>query len=181
MRLIIFEIDILNKLNLFKMNIDVMRYTLPEFLTYSDLINFSMMNKKTYDLMKNSLVSKRKRIVEKLKEMYPLIVLETFGINNLLFGENVIWNPKWLGATDYIDRVYIDELKNVFSYGIDEYQRPFIFYKSNNTLLVAFQRYTDATLFVVIDPDGDLRPIIKGRCSLNEEFSKDLREFIQTS
>jgi hypothetical protein len=162
------------------MNADVMRYILPNFLEFGDLLNFSMVDKNSYRLLKNSLFAKRERTLNKLKTKYPTTVLDTVGINHLLFGEEVVWNNSWLGATQYIDRVRPKHLSSTFSYGEDLYNRSFIFYKTDQGVMVLFQRYTNGEGFVAIDPLNVFPDVIDSRCYLSAEFAADLKIFFKS-
>lgn len=163
------------------MNQDILRYYLPQFLNYKDFLNFCIMDRETYKLMEKSLCAKRTQIIEHLKNTFPLRVLDLVGLNKLLFGEKTEWDDKWMGNTQYIDRVRAKDLTHNVCYGIDCYERPFIFYKIDNYVFVIFKRYSDSGMFVVIEPLTGFPLIMKGRCALDDELAKDLKEFFNNS
>ena len=164
---------------------DILRYRFPDFLSYRDLVNFSLVDKETYNLMNNVLKQKKLEIIDKINNTFPNRIVDMVGRNNLLLAEKLEWDDKWLGNTDYIDRVVFDDLSNTFSYGVDRYRRPFIFVRmrrlknNNNFIIVIFQRYTDGGTYVAIDPLNGIHHSIKeGYVAINKDFQKILSNLI---
>jgi hypothetical protein len=119
---------------------------------------------------------------ENLLEYFPHRILDIIGQNgeNNLRKNKIVWKPLWMGQTDYIDRIFVDELENNFSYGVDHYNRSFIFVKVGKSVIVIFQRYSDdKNMYVAINPDGLIYDkIIRGRCYIDNEFHQELKEYI---
>jgi len=116
---------------------------------------------------------------EDLSEYFPERILDIVGENNL-YGKKIKWNALWMGCTDYIDRIFHNELENDFSYGVDHYNRSFIFVKVNTSVIVIFQRYSDdKNMFVAVNPDGKIyNDVIRGRCYIDDEFAQVLKDYI---
>lgn len=116
---------------------------------------------------------------EDLLEYFPQDILDIVGEDNLR-GNKIKWNALWMGYTDYIDRIFSDELENNFSYGVDHYNRSFIFVKVKDSVIVIFQRYTDdKNMYVAINPDGKIyEELIRGRFYIDNEFNQVLTKYI---
>lgn len=102
------------------------------------------------------------------------------GKNKFLNAKQIKWNEKWMGSTQYIDSARITDFpdKNQIYYGIDSYQRAFIFVKIQNCLLSIFQRYTDANTFVVVEPTGKMNKFLGGQVAINDELRLKLKNII---
>ena len=67
---------------------------------------------------------------------------------------------------------------NQIYYGIDSYQRSFIFVKVENHLLSIFQRYTERNMFVVIEPTQKMEDFLEGQVVINEELKLKLKNLL---
>ena len=102
---------------------DIIRYKLPDFLSAKDTFRVSLTNKANFENMKGRVDEKRSW--EKICKMFPENIIEIVGKERFLKGKYVEWQERWLGGTQYIDRIYPEDLEDNLSYGIDSYGRFF--------------------------------------------------------
>lgn len=90
--------------------------------------------------------------VDKLKCFDQPLINEIFSSYKCLISHpQVINTKKFIGGTDYIDRVRLDDMKGNIMWGIDVWKRPFISIsghsdksKPRDFVFTIFQRYTDS-------------------------------------
>ena len=140
---------------------DIFRYILPKHLDYIDLLNLSVSNKNMYEFMKEELVKKRIVKQKRVKELFDEDTIDMVGKNRLLLGKEIPWDNKYLGDTDYIERVNYSDFENdnnCIFFGKDLYDRTFMFVKvrtlNNKSLLIIFQRYTGLKMFICLDENN---------------------------
>ena len=130
---------------------DIIRYKLPDFLSAKDTMKLSLTNKANFENMKGRVDEKRRW--EKICKMFPENIIDIVGKERFLKGKYVEWQERWLGGTQYIDRIYPEDLEENLSYGIDSYGRFFIFIKirklnySIATDELISHKYTVLTIF----------------------------------
>lgn len=172
---------------------DIIRYKLPECLTARETFRLSLTNKANFGLMRQKVEEKRKW--EKICEIFPKTIIDIVGKERFLKGEHVEWKGEWLGATEYIDRIYPEDLQNNLSYGVDCYNRFFIFIKirklrysrqvddelmsDKNTVLTIFRRYSDSYTVVTNDNSGENALIDANRC-INQEGGDLIKNFLKS-
>jgi len=149
---------------------DIYRYKISPLLSYRDMINLNSLG-----IVKNEDVEKRKEeILKEISSLFPKNIVDMVGEDNLLLGEKIEWDEKWMGSTDYIDKIVPKDLKNTFSYGIDSYQRSFIFVRMNSQkgqfVISIFKRYTNLDMFVAIDPSGKCSEYIGTNVALYDNY-----------
>ena len=163
---------------------DIIKYRIPDFLSYQDLVNLSLVDHETHDILKDILTHKKMEVIENMNKIYPKRIIDMVGRNNLLKGRHVEWDLNWLGYTDYIDRVRFEDLSDTFSYGVDNYRRSFIFVRmrrvknNKNFVIVIFQRYTDRGTYVAIDPMNGAYDVVGGHVAIGENYEKILTDLI---
>ena len=134
------------------------------------------------------------------ERLFPSRILNMVGKETFLkSARSVEWQQKWLGSTDYIDSTRPDDFTDTNSiyYGVDCYQRPFIFLKvkcfkySKNTtdldrkekyiMVNIFQRYTDNdSLYVACCRNYDEgNALLEGMCAINDELSSNISNFLK--
>jgi hypothetical protein len=179
------------KLSNIKM-MDIVRYKLPNFLDSRQIFRLSLTNKANFEALKEKVQEQRRW--EKICKIFPKDIIDIVGKQRFLKGEHVEWQQRWLGRTDYIDRIFPKDLDNNLSYGIDCYDRFFIFIKirkvnysrdsyellsDKNTILTFFKRYTDFSTVVTNDNSGE-NPLIDSHRCIGEEGASLLKKFLQT-
>ena len=170
---------------------DIIRYKLPDFLSAKDTMRLSLTNRANFENMKGRVDEKRRW--EKICKMFPENIIDIVGKERFLKGKYVEWQERWLGGTQYIDRIYPEDLEENLSYGIDSYGRFFIFIKIRKlnysrstdelishkyTVLTIFKRYSDSTTVVTNDNSGENTLIDMHRC-IGKEGGDLLRTFMQ--
>ena len=134
-------------------------------INIENIINNIEKNKIINDKLKYEIINKfsklskkfRKSIKPKLKKYYihkyfdKNIIEIMGGIENMNKIPILEWEDKFLGGTDYIDRIEPENLKHKVMIGIDRYERPFIcfriktyskYYEEIFNVDTLFQRYT---------------------------------------
>ena len=183
--------EIIIKFQEFKM-MDIVRYKLPNFLDSKQTFRLSLTNKANFGIMREKIEEKRRW--EKILKIFPIGIIDMIGKERFLKGEHVEWQGRWLGATEYIDGIFPEDLDNNLSYGVDCYDRFFIFIKirklkysrqtdefisDKNTVLTLFKRYSDSTTVVTNDNSGENALIDTNRC-INQEAASLLKNFLET-
>lgn len=168
---------------------DVFSNILPQHLGFKDYLNFGLTCKEYYGLL--NLPKKKKEIQEKICKLFPEDIIDMIGKNRFLYAKEVKWNPGWLGGTSYIDSMRPKDFKddpNSIYYGIDDYNRPFIFLKtrvtkksgtSKETMISIFQRYSDAITFAVVDNTASGEILLQNDMRINDELSLRIQTFLE--
>jgi hypothetical protein len=162
---------------------DIIKYKIPEQLKYKDLKTFCSSDEKIFKIWKDKL--------KKLEEVYNLFtedIIEMIGEERFLKGHKIEWENKWMGNTEYIDKVDVNDLKYNLSYGKDKLQRSFIFVKAVNEnddqfAMVIFQRRTNGKLYCSIEsrPKNNYKAdaFFAAYCGINSEFKEIMKKLFE--
>jgi len=157
---------------------EVFRNVLPSYLEHKECLNLGLTCKEYYSLLKPQIIKKIKDKQKYIKDKFSSNIIDMIGKQNFLNGELIEWQDKWLGHTDYIDRIRFSDLSdNKFHYGVDRYQRSFIFAKIHDkqTVFSIFQRYINGSIFVIVEPSGKMSDFLGGQVAINEEMHIKLK------
>lgn len=140
---------------------DVIRYVIPEFLDFNDLLNLSLTCKKLHKLLKNILLKKKIKKQRRIEEMFNFTIIDIVNKKNFLNAKWINWNPEW-ESYDY--KIYVKDFPGNIVYTEDKNKRSFLFVKVqvenptidilpeiNSTIMVIFQKYSDISVYFVTD------------------------------
>ena len=120
---------------------DIIRYKLPDFLSAKDTMKLSLTNKANFENMKGRVDEKRRW--EKICKMFPENIIDIVGKERFLKGKYVEWQERWLGGTQYIDRIYPEDLEENLSLW-DRFLRAILYlYQDSKTKLQSINRRID--------------------------------------
>ena len=142
---------------------DIIRYELPKYLDYLDLLNLSMCCKYYNYLLKNILFNLKKIKQEQIEEIFNFYIIDMVSKEKLLKARYIPWKLEW-------DNNFLKDF-NYFNgsiaYTKDNYNRGFIFTKikvenpvnddlpyTNYTIMVLYQKYSDIEVYFVSDPEN---------------------------
>ncbi len=127
------------------------------FLPDPDLSKFTQTCKKHNQILRYELLKRKNEKTEHIRTNYPDWLIELVGIDRFVSLPCLEWNPKWLGGTDYIDRIKYGTSSSPMWYTIDQYRRSAfivdvkaVIYYDDKTdekdiTICMFQRYTDGS------------------------------------
>ena len=116
------------------------------YLDYSECVKYLLTNKKElYDQYLNELLKLKKIYINNLLPNHISNILENYNYEEIKF---LKFRKKFLGITEYIDRIKKTNVKHPIMFGIDNFERPFITFKirinnKQNIVHTLFQRYSD--------------------------------------
>ena len=127
-----------------KVNKDIL-YNITNFLEFKDFIKLKkIINYKNLEI-ENMINLKKELITDRLNKD---IVNLFGGLDKFVEYPILKWEDRFMGGTDYIDRILIEDLKHPIMFGFDNYNRPFITIKYFDKVpkcVVLFQRFSDTT------------------------------------
>ena len=111
-----------------------------EYSNSKDLQNIILTEKKNnFLLLRYYEILKKEIIIQK----FNFHIINLFGgISEFLKFKILPWKSQYIGFTDYIDSIPLQDLEgNKIMIGIDEYDRPFVAISNDDRVSILFQRY----------------------------------------
>ena len=150
---------------------DIIRYELPKYLDYIDLLNLSLTCQANHNLLQDIVLKRKKKKEDEIEELFNFSILDIVGKDNLMKAPYVPWNTKWeslfLSFNELDNFNEPNAFRGSIAYTKDENNRSFIFVKikvedpiwytlktPKYTILVIYQKYSDLSLYFVSDPSN---------------------------
>ncbi len=131
---------------------DVIRYVLTPKLSYKDVVNLSLVNKR-YNRLLNKILTDYKIKLDEIYETLPSFIFDMISLDQWIESEKIDFDQKWIGSTGYIDRFKYNDVNKTLGYGKDTWGRSFLTVKmlstdlntghNRNGIVCIFQRYSD--------------------------------------
>tara|TARA_B100000524_G_C23647659_1_gene369042 strand:- start:584 stop:1159 length:576 start_codon:yes stop_codon:yes gene_type:complete len=125
-----------------KINKDIL-YNITNFLELKDYLKLKKITNYKNSEIEEMINLKKELITERFNKD----IINLFGgLDKFIEYPILKWEDKFMGGTDYIDQILIEDLKHPIMFGIDNYERPFIaikYFNKKPTCVVLFQRFSD--------------------------------------
>jgi len=162
---------------------DVIRYVLPKYLDYIDVVNLAQTSKYYYHLLKNILYKMKLEKQKQIKEIFNFVIIDIVNKNNLL-------KARYIDFKDIIDFQDFKNFKGSIAYTRDYHNRGFIFTKvkvknptedflpeTNYTMMVFYQKYSDLQVYFVSDPNNYCITTMNNGVFLEREYYNHFKKF----
>lgn len=119
-----------------------------DYLPLGDLYNITKESKSTAFITSQKYDELRHKI-HFIENNFPLVLIQLFTFKELLNADIIEWKDVFIGNTDYIDRIKLNDVNSYITIGKDPYNRTFICLKLLNIMTnekfvcTLFQRYSD--------------------------------------
>ena len=164
---------------------DIIRYVLPKYLDYIDLLNLSLTCKYYHKLLENILYKMKLEKQKQIKDFFNFSILDIVSKEKLLNSRYITWNPEWENRS-----LDFNEFTGSISYSRDNYDRSFIFVKikvespleyhlpnTNYTIMTLFQKYSDIQVYFISDPSNFSITTLNGGIFIEREYYHHLKNF----
>lgn len=114
-----------------------------KFQNSNETFKMILLERKNYDILLKTYYHKLKK--EIINDKFNKNIIKLFGgIDSLCKYDILPWNSKYIGFTDYIDSIPLEDLgNNKIMIGLDNYERPFIAILNDDIVSILFQRYSN--------------------------------------
>ena len=163
---------------------DIIRYVLPNYLDYLDLLNFSLTCKENHRLLKNILFEKKLKKQEQIEKFFNFYILDIISKEKLLNARYIPWKEEYNFLKDF------NEFHGSMAYTKDYLDRSFIFVKikvedpleyhlpkTNYTIMAIFQKYSKIEVYFLSDPKNFSITTMLGGVVLEKEYYLHLKNF----
>lgn len=165
-----------------KVNKDIL-YNITNFLELKDYLKLKKITKYKNLEIEKIIILKR----ELISNRFNKAIINLFGgLNKFIEYPILKWEDRFMGGTDYIDQILIEDITHSIMFGFDCYNRPFITIKYFDKIpkcVVLFQRFSDCSKIWTYgtryyDIFTKMPRIYNGICFLDKYIQKNIFNLI---
>ena len=162
---------------------DVIRYVLPKYLDYIDVVNLAKTCKYYHYLLEEILYKMKLEKQKQIEEIFNFVIIDIVNKNNLL-------NARYIEFKNLLDFQDFKNFKGSIAYSKDIHNRGFIFTKVkvetpiennlpeiNYTMMILYQKYSDVEIYFVSDPKNYCITTLNGGVFLERDYYHHFKNF----
>jgi len=166
---------------------DIIRYVLPKYLDYIDVVNLSLTCKYYNELLKPILIKLKNEKNKQIEDFFSFYIIDIVSKEKLLNSRYIKWNPDWKSEIDLKD---FNQFHGSIAYTRDEFNRSFIFVKikvespveyhlpyTNYTVMTIYQKYSDIQIYFLSDPNNFCITTMNNGVFIEREYYFHLKNF----
>ena len=170
---------------------DIIRYVLPNYLDYLDLLNLSLICKHYHKLLKPILFKKKIEKQLQIEEFFSFYIIDIVSRKKLLNARYIPWKPGW--NPEWNPQWNFDDFHGSIAYTRDNNNRSFIFIKikvespleyhlpeTNYTTMAIYQKYSDIQIYFLSDPNNFSFTTLNGGVFIEREYYHHIKNFFLT-